>query len=82
MISTSEDVQYEQGTSSVQAGNTQESNASSVQAGNTQESGTFSVQARMCSSNQAHHQYQLGCAIQARWIISFGTGDTTEYTFK
>ena len=32
------------------------------------ESGKYSVQARMCSTNQAHHQYKRGCAVRIRHI--------------
>ena len=36
-------------------------------------SGTSSVRARMCSTNQAHLQYERGCAVQASRSSSFGT---------
>ena len=33
-----------------------------------------SVQARVCSRNQAHHQYEPGCAVQVSRSSCFGTG--------
>ena len=32
------------------------------------------VQVKMCSKNQAHHQYKQGCAVQASKSSRFGTG--------
>ena len=34
------------------------------------ESSTSSVQARMCSTNQAHHQYRRGYAVRIKHILS------------
>ena len=34
----------------------------------------YAVQVRMCSKNQAHHQYRQGCAVLASTSSSFGTG--------
>ena len=78
IFSTSEDVQYESGTSSVQARmcNTIRhifSTNEDVQ----YESGTSSVQARTCSTNQAHLQYKRGRAIRIRHI--FSTREDVQY---
>ena len=35
------------------------------------------VQARMCSTNQAHHHYERGCAVRVR--LSFSTSENVQY---
>ena len=45
------------------------------------ESGTSSVKARMCITNQAHHQYKQGCVAQSSRSSSFGKGGTAQKYF-
>ena len=40
-----------------------------------------SVQERMCSVNQAHHQFKGGCAVSVSRSSNFGTGGTTQKHF-
>ena len=93
ICSTSEDVQCESGTSSVQARMCSTSKVHlhykqgctvrirrifSASEDLQYKQGTSSVQARMCSTNQSHHQYKQGCAVQASRLSSFCTGGITQ----